>query len=217
MRKFGFLVTTCLIFSITTSMALTLPQKFIVDPGVVRLYTQTVGLDSPVQIHGPGIIGSVTLIESRFGSDEDSANTGGGCLVYLPPNARKCTKDSGCTIRFVEHNADGSTAPTSIARDGYCAYTTDIPERIMSGQAEKRCWYKPEPEACGRCKGDNNCPRLEPNQELKTSPTDIHPPGITGRIYWRVVSCQNLKAKGCNHLTIQDGHVYKYGPIRGFD
>ena len=206
MRKVEFLLATCVILFFATSMT-ALGQKFIVVPGAVELSPQTVVLEPPHQIIDPiRITGSVTLKEAQDGSDADTPKTGGGCLIYRLPEHRKCTSDDGCTIHTAKGNPDGV--------HGYCAYTVNITDASFSSNAKKGCWYKPDPESCERRRDPSNPLPLNGRLEF-TAATPLHPPGVKGRISWRVVSCQNLKPRGCADL-IPNGFQYRYGLITEF-
>src|SRR5262249_6809601 len=138
MRKVGLLLATIMVPLLTTSMMLPLGTKYIVKPGDVV----DAGVNSSDPNHPQQLInGSVTLTESPLGSDAATANTGGGCLIYLQPGAKKCTVDSDCT----KSNSNGDTVV------GYCADTGHNPS---TGSVPKRCWYKPAPaqESCVRGK-----------------------------------------------------------------
>lgn len=207
MRKVEFLLAVGAILFVATSMTGPFATKYIVDPGAVEDAVPTVGLDIPHQLPNPKFItGSVTLRESEFGSETVSANTGGGCLIYRIPKFRECIGDSWCPPL----GAGSLSSPNTV--EGYCAYESDVPELIMMGKVKKVCWYKPNPDSCFRSRTDP----LPLNEPKKFNQTPIHPPGTNGRIYWRVVSCQNLMVGGCANLT-PNGFVYKFGNIRKFD
>ena len=215
MKKVKFLLATCVALLFVTSMTALGQTKFIVVPGAVELSPQTVGLELPHQIIDPiRITGSVTLKEAQDGSDANTAQTGGGCLIYHLPKHRACTSDADCTIDPARGNSDGSGSQSGEKVIGYCAHTVNITDLNFSRNAKKRCWYQPDPESCEK-KPDPSHPLLL-NQSLEfDNSTPIHPPGVKGRISWRVVSCQNLKTFGCRD-RIPNGFQYRYGLITEF-
>src|ERR1044071_3719067 len=138
MKKVALLLATWVVLLFATTMTALCQTKFIVDPGVVELYSQTVGLEPPHQILDPTlIIGSVTLRASDYGSDVETAKTGGGCLIY------HCTNDAQCTISM-----------GIVEVHGYCAYTVNITHLSFMSVAKKGCWYKPKVESCIRSPKD---------------------------------------------------------------
>lgn len=214
MRKLEFLLATCVILLFATSRT-ALGQKFIVVPGAVELSPQTVGLEPSHQIIDPiRITGSVTLKEAQDGSDADTAQTGGGCLIYHLPGHKKCASDDECTLHPAKGNPDGSGGQSGEKVFGYCAHTVNITDLNFGKNLKKRCWYKPNPESCERRRDPSNPLPLNGRLEF-TAATPIHPPGEKGRISWRVVSCQNLKPRGCADL-IPTGFQYRYGLITEF-
>jgi hypothetical protein len=165
---------------------------FTVEPGEVEVVPQS---QAP-----PLITGSVTLKHAQGGQASGTVVTGGGCLIYLSvPKPEPCEADDKC-----DRVAGG------VRRPGYCAPISD------SSASKKVCWYKPEPECCGR-RPDPNHP-LELNVLLKFgNSTSPYPPGVRRPVRWRVVSCQNLKPGGCKDRSIPNGHLYKYGKTKQFN
>lgn len=207
MRKVGLLLATCMMFSLTTSMTGPYATKYIVEPGHV------------VKVNNPElrffITGSVTLKESPLGSDSDTANRGGGCLIYLTPGAKACTANTDCTIRLRIEGAFSRVVP------GYCASTSHFVPPARPPHAEPppmpmACWYKPKPESCVRRPDPTHNSPLQENVQLRFDhATPIHPPDVPGPISWRVVSCQNIVDKGCRNDD-PNGKVYRFGAIRRF-
>jgi|SRR5215471_15969614 len=197
MRKLGLLAATCVILFLVTSMTAPYETKYIVAPGDV-VKSREIDPNHPQM----RITGSVTLEESPSGSDSSTAKRGGGCLIYLPPQATTCTEDSICKRRI--------NVGTVLESDqlGYCASTSN---HGHPPPVPKACWYKPEPASCFQSPTAD----LVVNQPHKFNPISINPPDVPGSISWRVVSCQNLVAGGCANRTL-NGFVYRYGTIRKF-
>lgn len=201
MSKSGLLLTACVLLTIVSVTNAYAPTTYIIDPGKVILATRNqivAGELTPVVV---GITGSVTLTKKTDGSG-DVSTSGGGCLIFLRPKATQCAKDSDCTIE---------TKSEPIV--GYCTDSTDDTELIQKGLSTRACWYQPERASCHR----SITSPLVLGEPIKfDNPTDIHPPGVTDWVRWRVVSCQNKVDLGCHDRKL-GGYDYRYGPIREFD
>jgi len=190
MRRVVFLLSASILLLPTLSTAQQAAQQT-APPNALRFI-----VDPGDVVPGPSaqlITGSITLKASPSGS---SPRTGGGCLIYTSvPNHTPCTNDSQCQNPGI---------------GGYCA-------NFDEGQAAKVCWHQPQP-------AQQSCHR-SPTEPLPVGravpfdhPTSPYPSGVQRPIRWRVVSCQNLVAGGCQNGTTDQERVYRYSvKIKQFD
>jgi hypothetical protein len=167
---------------------------------LVYLYTDRVAnIPGPVTGGSPlvyKVMGSFEGVHSFSG--DSNATIGGGCLIFQDANKqRACKSNTDCSIY------DGY---------GYC----------VTEKGSSTCWFKPNPDA-DHCLRGKTLPgkyslgpaKAFPQVLLKGTFEPAVPHG-SDRVLWRVLTCQNLKAPGCNGGTEGVHKRSRYGPATEF-